>query len=193
MTTNSTSSLLPSSRAITWHSFVTRLSQILLTCAWSAIASDFKVVVESLRGVRGHQNTPLWLLRQWDLDNNIVPLRERGKGRIGVHGGVSAVSLNWVVSADGLQCETIEGKWDGKNYTVWLLSPAFGPMYPVSRQTWGLGDCMRHNRRIFYLTFYHFFIIAQELDKVLLLSAKSKPASTCYHSVTLPSTVYINS
>lgn len=150
MTTNSTLSLLPSSRAITWHSFVTRLSQILLTCAWSAIASDFKVVVESLRGVWGHQNTPLWLLRHWVLDNNIVPLRERGKGRIGVHGGVSAVSLNWVVSADGLQCETIVGKWDGKNYTVWLLSPAFRPMYPVSRKTWGLGDCMRHNRGIFY-------------------------------------------
>lgn len=78
-----------------------------------------------------------------------------------------------------------ESETGGKLHSMALIS--------CCGQTRGLGDFMRHNMRIFYFTFYHFFILAWELDKVLLLSVKSKPASACYHSVTLPSVECINS
>lgn len=184
--------LLLSGHAITLCGSVTWMTQVSFACVSSAIASDFKVVFESLMGVEGHQNAPLWLPHQWALDNNIVPLREREKGRIGVHGSVPAVTLNWAVSADGFQ----RGRWEiepRENYTVGLPSPACGCMYPVSRQRLGLGGCRRHGRRIFCFIFYHFHILAQELDKVLLLSVKSKLASACCHSVILPPSACIGS
>lgn len=60
-------------------------------------------------GVRGHQNAALWLPCQRALDNYIAPLREGRKGRIRVHGSVSAVSLNWLYISVGKHKKDLEG------------------------------------------------------------------------------------
>jgi len=55
-----------------------------------AFASDHKVVFESLMGAEGHLGTLLWLPCQWAVDNNIVRLAERAKGKGSVGASISA-------------------------------------------------------------------------------------------------------
>lgn len=94
----------------------------IAACTWSATASDFKVVLKSLMGVRGHQNAALTSLSV-SLDNYLVPLREERKGRIRIRGGVSAISLNWLYVSVGKHKEGLEAcrRHDGKICLVYFL------------------------------------------------------------------------
>lgn len=104
-----TSPTLPlSSHAVTLRGSTTWLMQVSLAYAWSAVASAFIVVFESLMGVGGHQNAPPTSLSASSRQLHCSSQREERAGSVFVV--VFLQSLFTELSADSSQHESARGK-----------------------------------------------------------------------------------